>query len=57
MFRFISRSAIIFACLAAAGCGDDAAPTAPVETPVQITETFTGTLNVNGAAMHTFFTD
>ena len=57
MFRFISRSAIIFACLAAAGCGDDAAPTTPVETPVQITETFTGTLNVNGAAMHTFFTD
>lgn len=57
MFRFISTSAIIFACLAAAGCGDDAAPAAPVETPVQITETFTGTLNVNGAAMHTVVTD
>ena len=57
MFRFISTSALIFACIAATSCGDDSPPAAPVETPVQITETFTGTLNVNGAAMHTFVTD
>ncbi len=30
---------------------------APVEPPVEVTETFTGTLDVHGAAMHTFFTD
>jgi hypothetical protein len=57
MFRFISTSAIIFACLGAAGCGDNSTPTTPAEPPVQVTETFTGTLNVNGAAMHTFLTD
>lgn len=53
MLRLISISAIILAC-AAAGCGDDAPPVVPQETPVQITETFTGTINVNGAATHTF---
>ena len=56
MFRLISFSAIFFACVAAAGCGDDAAPTTPVETPVQITESFQGTINLNGAATHTFAT-
>ena len=57
MFRFISTSAIIFACIGAAGCGDNPAPTTPVESPVQVSETFTGTLNVNGAVTHTFVTD
>src|SRR6185436_3971604 len=33
MFRLISVSAIILAC-AAAGCGDDAPPVTPAETPV-----------------------
>jgi hypothetical protein len=57
MFRFISTSAIIFACVGAAGCGDNSTPTTPAEPPVQVSETFTGTLNVKGAAMHTFLTD
>ena len=58
MSRLISLSALIFACAVAAGCGDDdAAPTTPVETPVQINETFSGTLNLNGAVTHTFPTD
>jgi hypothetical protein len=57
MFRFISTSAIIFVCVGAAGCGDNSTPTTPAEPPVQVSETFTGTLNVNGAAMHTYLTD
>jgi hypothetical protein len=58
MFRVISFSALIFACAAAAGCSKDAAPpTTPLETPVQVTETFPGTINLNGAATHIFATD
>ena len=58
MPRLISFSALIFACAVAAGCGDDAAPpTTPVETPVQISESFTGTINLNGAATHVFGAD
>jgi len=57
MFRLISFSALILACAAAAGCGKDAAPTTPVEAPVAVTETFQGTLNLNGAITHTFATD
>ena len=58
MSRLISLSALIFACAVAAGCGDDdAAPTTPVETPIQISETFQGTINLNGAATHTFVAD
>ena len=42
--------------LLAAGCGGliDELPTTP--DPVIVTETFTGTLTVNGAATHLFFT-
>ena len=57
MFRFISTFALVFACVGAAGCGNDAPPTTPVTSPVQVSETFTGTLNVNGAVIHTFNTD
>ena len=54
MSRLISVSTIVLACGLAAGC-DDPPPLAPDEpAPVQVTETFTGTLNVNGASMHTF---
>ena len=56
MSRFISALALVFACCLAAGCGDDPVA-APVDSPVEVTETFTGTLDVHGAAMHTFFTD
>jgi len=40
----------------AAGCSGelDKLPTTP--DPVQVTETFTGTININGAASHAFFT-
>jgi hypothetical protein len=54
MSRLKSVSTIVLACGLAAGC-DDAPPLAPDEpAPVQLSETFAGTLNVNGAAMHTF---
>ena len=57
MFRLISASAIILACTTAAGCGDDPAPiTDPTPTPVQVTENFTGSLTINGAATHLFTT-
>ena len=56
MFRLISVFALILACAFAAGCADDDTPTEPVETPTQITETFSGTIGINGAATHTFLT-
>ena len=52
MLRVISFSVLIVACAAAAGCAEDAPPTTPVETPVQVTDTFTGTMSLNGAATH-----
>ena len=58
MIRMISFSALILACAVAAGCSDDdAPPTTPIETPVQISESFQGTINLNGAATHTFSTE
>jgi hypothetical protein len=47
---------ILAAALAAVGCdnGTDTAPTPPATNPV--TETFTGTVNLNGAVTHTFTT-
>ena len=57
MIRMISFSALIFACAAAASCGDDpATPSTPIETPVQISETFDGSITINGAFTHTFVT-
>jgi hypothetical protein len=54
MPRSLFRSAsLTFAVLAMFGCGDDVdTPTLP--TPVPVTETFTGTVNVNGAVTHPF---
>jgi len=58
MSRLISFSALILACAVGAGCGDDdTTPTTPIETPVQINESFQGSINLNGAATHVFFTD
>jgi hypothetical protein len=58
MSRLISFSALILACTFATGCGDDnTTPTTPVETPIQINETFQGTINLNGAATHVFGTE
>jgi len=58
MLRLIFVSVVAIACsLTAAGCGDDDPPTAPVEAPIEISETFTGTLTLLGASMHTFTTE
>ena len=56
MFRLISASALILACAFAVGCAEDDPPIAPAEPPTQITETFSGTIGINGAATHTFLT-
>ena len=37
-------------------CGDDSTPTTPVTPAVQISETYAGTIGINGAATHTFIT-
>jgi hypothetical protein len=37
-----------------AGCGDDIVPTTPTPDRPQVTETFSGTLTVNGGASHSF---
>lgn len=42
-------------CAGAAGC-DDETPTAPNPNPVNVTETFTGTIGANGAQTHQFST-
>jgi hypothetical protein len=57
MFRLLCASALVFVCGAAAGCGDDPGPTTPITPPTQITENFTGTLNLFGAATHVFTTE
>jgi hypothetical protein len=53
MFRVF---ALVLTVAGAAGCkGElDNFPTTP--DPVRVTETFTGTININGAASHPFFT-
>ena len=38
----------------AAGCGDDDTPTGPSDPPVAVTETFSGTLTLNGGTTHRF---
>ena len=49
------RALLLAAVVAMFGCGDDEAPTAPTPTtPTTVTDTFTGTLNRNGAATHNF---
>jgi hypothetical protein len=57
MFRFISALGLVSVCCLAAGCGDDPPPTTPIDVPVQVSETFTGTLDVHGAVQHTFLTE
>ena len=57
MLRIISFSALMLACAAASGCADDDTPTTPVETPVQVSESFQGSINLNGATTHVFVTE
>ena len=58
MRSFTLVTAVLVLAVAAASCGNSTPtttiPTTP--TPVTSTETFTGTLNKNGANTHTFFT-
>ena len=55
MYRPIPLLALILAASLCAACGDDDTPTTPTpDTPTELTETFSGTLTVNGAATHPF---
>jgi hypothetical protein len=45
---------LVLVSLLAAGCDDDAPPTGPTETPTAITESFSGTVTVNGAVTNPF---
>jgi hypothetical protein len=56
MYRFITAASVLALVLSTtAGCGDDT-PTAPdpTPTPPAVTDTFSGTVNRNGAQTHTF---
>lgn len=48
---------ITAAALSSAGCGSDESSTPTIPTPTAITETFSGTLTVNGAVTFPFFTN
>jgi hypothetical protein len=57
MYRFVTCALLLGALLSTTACGDDAStPTTPTPTtpPVAITDTFSGSINRNGAATHTF---
>ena len=54
MLRRLILTPVLVAAVMAAGCGDDPAPTPDTETPVLLTETFSGTVTVNGAFTHPF---
>ena len=48
---------VLIAALLATACGDDPAPPTVIETPAVISETFSGTVGVNGALTHPFTVD
>ena len=53
--RRVTLTCTMLLSVMAAGCGDDNTPTLPTNpTPVTVTETFTGTLAVNGGTSHPF---
>ena len=56
MRAFMLRALVLSMAVAAVGCSGeiDNLPTTP--DPVIVTETFTGTININGAATHNVFT-
>jgi hypothetical protein len=56
MLRLLTVPVFVLACGLAAGCADDEPTQAPITPPEQFTETFTGTLTVLGATIHTFTT-
>jgi hypothetical protein len=45
---------LVIAALPAAGCGDNTTPTDPTPPPTQITESFSGTLSINGSTTYPF---
>lgn len=54
MSRLFRSLALVATLAVAPACGDDAVDTPTTPTPTIITETFAGTVGVNGAATHTF---
>jgi len=53
MQRVFWKSLVVAAALMAGGCDNDVGIT-PTEPPPTTTDTFTGTINMNGATTHTF---
>ena len=56
MRAFILRALVLLVALVAAGCEGDINKFPTTPDPVIVTETFTGTLTVNGAQTHNVFT-
>jgi hypothetical protein len=56
MRAFILRALVLLVAVAAAGCEGEIANIPTTPDPVTVTETFTGTLTVNGAQTHNVFT-
>ena len=54
MLRRLILAPVLVAAVMAAGCGDDPAPTTQTPAAVLLTETFSGTVTVNGAFTHPF---
>ena len=54
MLRRLIRATVLVAAVMAAGCGDDPITAPPLETPTVVSETFSGTVTVNGAFTHPF---
>jgi hypothetical protein len=54
MSRLICASALLILCSFGAACDDETLTVAPVDPPVQVTETFSGSITINGAATHLF---
>jgi hypothetical protein len=50
----LSLAAAVGLALLTAACGSSSTPSTPTEPPVSVTETFTGTLTVNGAITYPF---
>jgi len=56
MRAFILRAIVLSVAVAAAGCEGEIANLPTTPDPVTVTETFTGTLTINGAQTHNVFT-
>lgn len=54
MLRRLILAPVLVAAVMAAGCGDDPITVPPLDTPVVVSETFSGTVTVNGAFVHPF---